>query len=172
MALNKLAHRGADSIARMNVQAWPAQAFSDFLRRFRPALELRLQGDDQRAVAVTDVPPCALPILRARRFGQHVVGGNRAILGAAAGWTPAPVRHPVRDRPVERRAIGTDLPARYDPLDLESDCLLTLCGARMLAASPMILHRYILRSPYTIEQRIQSAVHVGRQHTCPNIPVV
>lgn len=141
MALNKLAHCGAGSVARMNAQAWPAQAFSDFLRRFRSALELRLQGYDQRPVAVTDVPRCALPVVRARRFGQHVVAGNRAILGAAAGWTPATVRHAVRDRPIERCAVGTGLPARYDLFELESDCLLTVRGACMPAASRMILHR-------------------------------
>lgn len=128
MAFDKLTHRSAGSIARMNVQAWPAQAFSDFLRRFRSALKLRLQGYDQRPVAVTDVPPCTLPIVRARRFGQHVVAGNRAILGAAAGWTPATVRHAIRYRPIERCTVSTGLPARYDLFELESDCLVTVRG--------------------------------------------
>lgn len=140
MAIDKLAHRCASSIGRVNVQAWPAQPFSDLLRRFRSALELRPQGYDQRPVAVTDVPPCTLPVLRARRFGQHVAGGNRAILGAAAGWTPATVRDAVRDRPIERCAVGTGLPARYDLFELESDCLSTARGTCMPAALRIILH--------------------------------
>ncbi len=118
MAFDKLAHRGAGGVARVNVQAWPVQAFRDFLRRFRSALEPRLQRYDQRAVAVTDVPPCTLPVLRARRFGQHVAVRNRAILGAAAGRTPATVRHAVRDRPIERCAVGTGLPTGYDLLEI------------------------------------------------------
>jgi hypothetical protein len=57
----------------------------------RAAVQLVVQGEDERRVAVADVPLGALQVVRQRGLAQQVVRRDRAVLGAAALGAPAAV---------------------------------------------------------------------------------
>src|SRR5262249_4869574 len=88
----------------------------------RAASQLLLDREDRRPVRVSNIPLGPLRIVIRRRFDQSVTLINCSVFGFAALRTPASVRDPTFDRPIERGSIsarlsaGDDLAQHHKPL--------------------------------------------------------
>src|SRR5262249_53333867 len=114
--LEKLAYCGRGNrnivFVAADMQHRLAKLQSQFERKPRAASENWLDADDERRIAIADVPSRALRIGARGCFYDRVVIGNWAVFGATTARTPPAVQHPVCDRKVERRAVGAGLSAR------------------------------------------------------------
>jgi hypothetical protein len=79
-------------------------------------------GKDYRTVGIACIPFRALKVIAAGRFLQLVAAMNRPVLGPAAFRTPAPVRNPVLDGPVQLSSVCASLATGNDFLN-HDECL-------------------------------------------------
>lgn len=70
--------------------------------------------ENQRGVTVGNIAARALAVIPRSGFAQLVARVEHAVFGAATKRTPATVRNAMRDREVQRRAIGAGLSAGDD----------------------------------------------------------
>src|SRR5690242_5685995 len=70
--------------------------------------------EDQRGVAVADIAAGALAVILRFGFAQPITRIEHTVFSAATEWAPATVRDVARDCEIQRRAIGTRLPAGDD----------------------------------------------------------
>src|SRR5450759_360011 len=72
---------------------------------FERAPVKRPKVHNERSIAFGHVLPCALTVIRRRRFAQHVLRGKDTILCLPAARAPAAVRNVITNRPVEGSSI-------------------------------------------------------------------
>ena len=108
-------HRPAHRLLQRNVrsiddQVWP------------PALPAALDGagrstartaecNDERRIAILDVPVCALVVSPARELAERVIKRNHAVFGTPPGGAPSATAHTDAERCIESGAIDAGLTA-------------------------------------------------------------
>src|SRR5215510_410992 len=98
--------------AEMNY--WLVILFSQLDGQERAASQFPQNGEDRRRIRVTNIPLGPLRIIIRRCFNQIVKMINCSVFGLAAFRTPASLRYPALDRPIEGGSISARLSTGND----------------------------------------------------------
>ena len=106
------AYRRSRHLVARQVKTVLAQPLGDLKRQPGAADGLARDAEDDRRIAVANVPLGSLRIPACGRFPKLVSCCDRAVFGEPSTRTPALVGNAMFDREIQRRAIGTRLSAR------------------------------------------------------------
>lgn len=105
-------------VAARPVAAKLQQRFAVLAGKFggepRAAGKFFRDGKNDGGIGIADVPFGPRRIIGGGRFAQPITAGDRPVFSEPASRAPAAVRDAMKDRPVQRRAIGAGLAAGDD----------------------------------------------------------
>jgi len=109
--LNRAAQRFIEGDAgSVHDQVWTSELLAE-IARTGCSTARATECNDERRIAVRDVPVRALVVSAARELPQGITERNHAIFGTPPGRAPTATGHAARQRRIESRAIDSRLTA-------------------------------------------------------------